>query len=86
MIKRSYYFTEQEPPIIDRDWRGTLIEPGLRVAYNFSGDIAIGTIVELKKNRWKTKNKNWFLDFELHVMGENGKLSKIQNPNCFVII
>ena len=74
------------PGIVERDSRGTLISPGLRAAYNLSGDVVVGTIVEVKKNKWNSKGNDWRLEFEIHIMGENGKLSKIKNPNSFVII
>lgn len=77
------------PEKIIRDSRGTLIEPGLRVAYNYSGDIAIGNIKEVKKNKWKpscSMGMYWILDFEMLVENENGPISKIKNPNSFVII
>lgn len=81
----------KKPPKITRDSRGTLIEEGLRVAYNYSGDVRIGTIVRLKKSDWTMrKNKgqfsDWIINFQLEIMGENNILSTIKNPNSFVII
>jgi hypothetical protein len=86
MIRTAYYYQDNEPLIIDRDSRGTFIAPGLRVAYNHSGNVVAGTIFEVKKNIWENLRNEWRLKFEIHIMGENGKLSKIKNPNSFVII
>jgi hypothetical protein len=80
-------YSKEKPEIITRDHRGTLIEPGLRVAYNFSGDVALGTIIEVKKNNWKERSPGWWShEFELHVRNENGHLSKIKNCRSFIII
>lgn len=83
---------EQQPEPLKSDLRGTVIEVGRKIAYNFSGDVAIGAIVNVKRNEWKiarpgTFPKNWwYLKFEIEVQHENGKISKIKNPNSFVII
>lgn len=80
-------YSKEKPETILRDHRGTLIEPGLRVAYNFSGDVAIGTIIELKRNEWKEVRKEyWSHKFELRVQNENGHISKIKNWRSFVIV
>jgi hypothetical protein len=85
------------PKIITKDRRGIKIEPGLRVAYNHSGDIDMGTILKIVKNEWVKKyNKtaynrvrkfsHWKLNFELHIENEDGHISKLKNPNSFLII
>lgn len=80
-------YSKEKPEAILRDHRGTLIEPGLRVAYNFSGDVAIGTIIELKRNEWVEHRSGWWIHkFELHVKNENGHISKIKNWRSFVIV
>jgi len=86
MIQLSYRNTTIKPEKLTKDSRGIIIEPGLRVAYNYSGDVVIGKIIELKKSEWKNNGHFWNLDFELHIENENGKISKIKNPNSFVII
>jgi hypothetical protein len=85
MIRSIYYQTEQ-PEIVVRDSRGTTIAPGLRVAYNRSGDVAIGTIEKLAKNDWRKDKYGWRLHFELVIKNENGDTSTVKNPNAFVII
>jgi len=86
-IRRSLFQEEKPTHIVERDSRGTLIEPGLRVAYNLSGDVAIGTIIEVKKNRWVKRDWSWHLDFEIHIQLEGEiQISKVKNPNAFVII
>jgi len=86
-------FSQEKSPLkILRDSRGKSIEVGLRIAYNRSGDIAIGKIVGVKKNEWKTirpgsGNSSWWnLKFEMLVEHEDGTMSTIKNPNSFVII
>jgi hypothetical protein len=86
-IQRSLYQEEKPTSNIERDHRGILIQPGLRVAYNLSGDVVIGTIVEVKKNQWVKKRGNWRLEFEIHIQLEGeSRISKVKNPNAFVII
>lgn len=83
---------KEQPENITTDSRGSFIEYGKRVAYNKGGDVVIGTIVELKRNEYKLSKRStkdwtfWNLDFELHVFGEDGNISKVKNPNCFVVI
>jgi hypothetical protein len=80
-------YSKEKPEIPTRDHRGTLIESGLRVAYNWSGDVALGVIVEVKKNDWKERSTGWWShQFEIHVKNENGHLSKIKNWRSFVIV
>lgn len=88
---QDYYHQENIPETIIRDSRGTLIEEGLRVAYNYGGAVAIGTIVSYKC-LWKIARpgvapKNWwYCKFELKVRNEDGHISTVKNPNSFVII
>ena len=83
---------ENSPEPITRDSRGTEIQLGLRVAYNYQGDVIIGTIKELKRNEWKAVRKGtgtsmwWSLKFELLIENEEGHISKVKNPNSFVLI
>jgi hypothetical protein len=85
MIRSTYYQTEQ-PKIVTTDSRGTTIAPDLRVAYNRSGNVAIGTIEKLAKNEWRKSKYGWRLHFELVIKNENGNTSTVKNPNAFVII
>ena len=80
----------KKPEPITRDSRGTLIEPGLRVAFNHSGDVIIGTIVSVKSD-WKEetyrgKFEEWKFVFALKIENEYGSISTVHNPNSFVII
>lgn len=85
-IQESYY-QKDEPAKFERDSRGTLIEPGLRVAYNHSGAISLGKIIEIKKNSWEMIQGRWRLKFEMHIENEEtGSTSTVKNPNSFVII
>lgn len=85
-VQTSVHADNGRPHIIITDSRGSTIEPGKRVAYNLSGDIAIGTIKELKNNSWKKSNWTWRLNFELIIENEDGRISKVKNPNAFLII
>lgn len=91
MIRTNYYSIDSmKPSNIIRDHRGTLIEKGLKVAYNYQGQVRIGTIIELIKNYYRKRPNSqhgWTLEFELLVSEENGNInSRIKNPNSFVII
>jgi len=85
-IQRSVHVDKDQPPIIITDRRGTFIEINKQVAYNLSGDVAIGIIKELKNNSWKKSKWGWNLNFELTIENEDGRISKVKNPNAFVII
>lgn len=85
--------TKEEPAPIVVDPKGNPITLRARVAYNMSGNIKTGYIDSLKKNRWRKSRPStegkfwWYLDFELLIENEEtGKISKIKNPNSFVII
>jgi len=88
---RSKHQVAQPGPIVN-DSRGIRIEPGLKVAFNRSGDIVLGTIITVKKNVWKDSrqgvgNQKWWTHhFEMHIKGEDGNTSKIKNANSFIII
>ena len=67
MIRSSYY-QSTKPEDIVKDSRGMTFSIGDTVAYNLSGDVVIGTILEIKKNSWYCKRGNsWYLDFEMLV-------------------
>jgi len=84
--------TIQKPKPINTDSRGTKIEPGLRIAYNRSGYVKIGKIRKITVNKWKKTRAGvspkswWFAQFEMIVENENGYLSKVRNPDAFVVI
>lgn len=80
-------YSKEKPEVVITDHRGVKIEPGLRVAYNWSGDVALGVILEIKKNDWKEIRSGWWShQFELHVKNEDGHISKIKNWRSFIII
>ena len=54
-IKTNYWNT-LEPDDIIHDNRGTLIKVGCDIAYNRSGEIMLGTILNLKKNKYKKQD------------------------------
>lgn len=81
-----------KPDLIAHDSRGIKIEHGLRIAYNQSGNIVIGTILSFTcdwtKIRIGADNMDWWnCKFTMNVMSED-KLtpSTLKNPNSFVIL
>ena len=82
----------EKPSKITTDSRGTEIITGVRVAYNFQGRVILGTIVNYKRCDWYRARPGigreswWALRFELHIENEAGDISKIKNPNSFIII
>lgn len=87
---RTSYWQDDEPNMVEADYKGSVFNNGRRVAFNYQGSIKLGRIVELKRTEWKKSNydtKRWQLKFELHIMGDNAeKVSKIKNPNSVVCI
>lgn len=77
------------PDLITKDSRGIKIEPGLTIAFNRSGDIVKGKIIDVKTS-WKEAGSmaypRWYCRFLLTAEGEDGKISKLKNPNSFIII
>ena len=77
---------KETPEPILYDSRGIPIEEELKVAYNYSGSVVMGTIKELKRNEWLKSEWGWTLKFELIIENEEGFVSRIKNPNSFIII
>lgn len=90
-ITRNLHQEETPEPIM-HDSYGHRIIPGSYIAFNRSGNVVLGNIVELKRSEWKrvrpgVDNKSWWrLKFELIVKDYFGNESIIKNPNSFVII
>lgn len=91
MINRIVRHLDCPPPILT-DSRGSFIIEGSKIAYNRSGNIALGTIKKVRKNFWKRDRasiglESWYsLKFEMEVIGEDDSKSIVKNPNSFVII
>lgn len=85
-----YQVNKPEP--VTKDHKGTEIKPGLRVAYNQSGDVILGTIISLDSNDWKPSRagyipeQRWYLNFKLKIKNEAGHISTVKNHRSFVII
>lgn len=86
MAIKTIYMNTLQPHDIEHDSRGVKIDEGLKVAYNRSGDVIFGTIVKLKKNSFYQIGTRWYLDFLLEIQDELGNISKVKNPNSFIII
>lgn len=84
---RTDSFGLNKPEPINSDSRGCNIETGFRVAYNRSGDVVIGTIMNYS-SEWvfSERQKYWRLNFKMVIQHESGNISTISNPNSFVII
>jgi len=84
--------SKEKPPKFERDSRGIIIQDNLRVAFNRSGDIVLGKIIELKRSDWVKHRQGiddqfwWGIKFELIIEAEDGKISVIKNPNSFIIL
>lgn len=93
MIETSAHQIEQPTPI-ERDSRGVLIQPELTVAYNKSGNVTIGQIVEVTRNEWKVSRPGvspktwWSLKFEMKIrnIDDPTQVTTVKNPNSFVTV
>ena len=87
---RTYYYQEHKPAEIHNDSRGVMIDIGLRIAYNQSGNVVLGKISRIIENTWKvrkySKGGDWILNFKMEVINEDSSISIIKNPNSFIII
>ena len=87
MIRTHYFFSKEnipeKPKPIERDYRGIKYDIGNFVAYNKSGNVLLGKIININKNEFVLKNKStaWILKFEMVVQGDDGSISIIKNPN-----
>lgn len=83
--------SETKPGDIYKDSRGVEIQAGLTVAYNRSGEIAIGVIMSFRSH-WRLAGVGlgttrwWNIYFEMRISAEDGNISNIKNPNSFIII
>lgn len=80
--------SDKTPPApVTDDHYGTPILPGRKVAFNKSGEVALGTIIALKRSEWKLSRQDWYsLKFALKIKNQDGSISTVTNPNSFVII
>lgn len=90
---RTCVSAKEEPAPITLDSKGNPISLRARVAYNLSGGIEIGYIDSIEKNGWRKVNKGlgenfmWGTVFEILIENEEtGKISKIKNPNSFIVL
>ena len=81
-----------KPDPVTTDYRGTKIEPGKIVAYNFSGYVRLGRIIALRRNDVINYSRNpewpnWIRKFDLEVQClDQDSVSHIKNPGSFVIL
>lgn len=90
-IRRTIMAVDQPEPITE-DRHGKKIIEGAVVAYNRSGEVELGTILNFHSD-WKVgrpgiEGKQWWnLKFEMEIKNHKDKnISKVKNPNSFIII
>lgn len=89
-MQLTYHQKEKPNSLTQRN--GVTLQEGLPIAYNRSGEVILGTIVEVIKNDWKPVRKGiddkfwWKHDFQMKVISDNGIPSTIRNFNSFVVI
>lgn len=92
MIKTHYFFYKdnipEKPEPIERDYRGVKFDLGNFVAYNKSGNVRLGKILNINKNEFVLRNKStaYVLKFEMVVCGDDNTISIVKNPNSVVNI
>ena len=92
MIKTHYFFSKdnipEKPEPIERDYRGVKFDLGNFVAYNKSGNVRLGKILNINKNEFVLRNKStaYVLKFEMVVCGDDNTISIVKNPNSVVNI
>ncbi len=64
----------KSPDPITKDSRGKEIVVGAKVAYNFSGAVAMGTITAIKNNVWKNPNKDMPIGLAILNLKSNMKM------------
>ena len=92
MIRTHYFFSKdnipEKPKPVERDYRGVKFDVGNFVAYNKSGSVRLGKILNINKNEFVLKNKStaYILKFEIIIQGDDGSISIVKNPNSIAII
>ena len=92
MIRTHYFFSKdnipEKPKPVERDYRGVKFDVGNFVAYNKSGSVRLGKILNVNKNEFVLKNKStaYILKFEIIIQGDDGSISTVKNPNSIAII
>ena len=92
MIKTHYFFSKdnipEKPKPVERDYRGVKFDLGNFVAYNKSGNVRLGKILNINKNEFVLRNKStaYVLKFEMVVCGDDNTISIVKNPNSVVNI
>ena len=92
MIRTHYFFSKdnipEKPKPIERDYRGVKFDVGNFVAYNKSGSVRLGKILNINKNEFVLKNKStaYILKFEIVIQGDDGSISIVKNPNSVITI
>lgn len=102
MFKQTTRFEKEKPELFQVDCYGIPFNIGSKVAYNYSGDVRIGTITRIKQYEYISVNGRhslegkywWKIKCHIEIQGidpNNDKInpqgiSIIRNPNSFVVI
>ena len=66
-----------------RDSEGTLIEVGQAVAFNLSGEVVRGEVVNVGTPR---RISQWYVKYSVRIKGPRGKISHVRNNRCILVI
>lgn len=90
---RTSKHSETQPEPITKDSKGNLLETGVDVAYNRSGSVERGELIEIVRNEWVNSRRGlgpkswWYLKFEAVIKNyEDDRISRIKNPNSILIL
>lgn len=90
MVQTTLLQKDRPDPVL-LDSRGTEIKQGVKIAYNMSGNICLGTVRGMTSDWTQIRPgpddlKWWNCKFTMVVLNENGETSTLKNPNSFVIL
>lgn len=92
-IKVMTLHQKNKPSILQEDYKRSSYEIGTKVAFNRSGEVRVGTIVEVLKNDWKAERKGvgdkhwWSHQLEVVIVDQQDKkASVIRNNKSIAVI
>jgi len=85
MSEQRYHYGR---PVDGSDNRGIIIEEGMRVAFNLSGELAMGRVQRISEGtRYGKPHTNYFVELEHDAVGKSaGEVSKINNSRNLLAI
>ncbi len=93
-MKKSIKKNEKPELPTVRDPYGVALVKGLKVAFNYSGSVAIGLIEDIKRvkryGKWEDYSKNPYICITIARVEKNGyfskDFSKVSNPHNLVVV